>query len=280
VEWFANLFDNRDEVLRDDAPSGRYGVSRGTQADALSRVFSALDADAPNTGRKQNNLRALEGFAAIYDLRQSDAMIGFANDTHHEIALLSDPSRISCRHRPDSGPDAPRFDADFPIDIDIDDTGDIVRFSKSPLELELTIDDTHQISIIGVHLKSKAPHGAETRDAIIRQAIANRRKQMAQAIWLRRRIDRLLARGNDLIVLGDLNDGPGLDEFEELFGRSSVEIVLGDDLYDAHARQAMMAPLGPGLGSSRFLLRNRNRYLRAFLDYIMIFPSPMNHRPA
>ena len=44
-----------------------------------------------------------------------------------------------------------------------------------------------------------------------------------------------------LIVAGDFNDGPGLDEFEELFGRSGVEIVLGTNLqaeerlFDPHA---------------------------------------------
>ena len=33
--------------------------------------------------------------------------------------------------------------------------------------------------------------------------------------------------GAEVIVLGDLNDGPGLDVYEELFARSSVEIIMG-----------------------------------------------------
>tara|TARA_B110000285_G_C15017497_1_gene559796 strand:+ start:627 stop:1082 length:456 start_codon:yes stop_codon:yes gene_type:complete len=60
-------------------------------------------------------------------------------------------------------------------------------------------------------------------------SIENRRKQLAQCIWLRQRVDTHLTAGDDLIVLGDFNDGPGLDEYEKLFGRSGIEIVLDED---------------------------------------------------
>ncbi len=92
--------------------------------------------------------------------------------------------------------------------------------------------------------------GRKGRDAVMRMAIANRRKQLAQAIWLRQRIDAHLEAGEPLIVLGDLNDGPGLDEYEHLFGRSSVEIILGEGaegaipLYDPHAQRALNRRIG------------------------------------
>ena len=85
-----------------------------------------------------------------------------------------------------------------------------------------------ELRLIGAHLKSKAPHGARSRDEIMRKAIANRRKQQAQAVWLRQRVEAHLAAGEHLIVLGDMNDGPGLDEYENLFGHSSVEIIMGE----------------------------------------------------
>ena len=46
----------------------------------------------------------------------------------------------------------------------------------------------NDIRLIGAHLKSKAPHGAGSRDEAIRISIANRRKQLAQAVWLARRV--------------------------------------------------------------------------------------------
>ncbi len=289
VEWFANLFDEQDQLIVDDTWSGRRDVSRAQQAEALGMVFSALDADAvlvveaPNTGRSQSTVRALEHFAATFELRTRRAVMGFANDTHQEIALLYDPGVLSARHDPVGqtvgDPEAPRFDSSFRIDLDIDATEDLVRFSKPPLELEITTGQGTVLRLIGAHLKSKAPHGARNRDAAMRLSIANRRKQLAQAIWLRRRIDRHILDGSEVMLMGDLNDGPGLDEYENLFGRSSVEILLGDDLYDPHARRALQRRLGAYPTTARFRVHDGDGYLQALLDYIMLSPGLMSRRP-
>ncbi len=293
VEWFANLFDAQDRLILDDGWSGRRDVTRARQAAALGMVFTALDADAvmvveaPNTGRQQSTVRALRNFAAAFDLRTRSAVIGFANDTHQEIALLYDPDTLRATHDPIGDPvgkkgrsDAPRFDGTFRIDLDIDATEDLVRFSKPPLELAVTTAAGTRLRLIGAHLKSKAPHGAANRDAAMRLSIANRRKQLAQAIWLRARIDGHLAAGDPVMLMGDLNDGPGLDEYEHLFGRSSVEILLGDDLYDPHARQALQRRIGARPSTARFHRHDAGGYLQALLDYVMLSPDLMARRPA
>jgi endonuclease/exonuclease/phosphatase family metal-dependent hydrolase len=116
----------------------------------------------------------------------------------------------------------------------------------------------------------------------MRFGIANRRKQLAQAIWLRARIEQHLDAGTPLMVMGDMNDGPGLDEFENLFGRSSVEIVLGegaDGLFDPHAKQALSRNLAAVPTTARFWIRPEKRYLQALLDYIMVTPQ-FRHRGA
>ena len=97
-----------------------------------------------------------------------------------------------------------------------------MRWSKPPLELAVQTAGGAIFRMIGVHAKSKAPHGARGREAIIRASIENRRKQLAQCVWLRARVAEHLDAGDPLIVLGDFNDGPGLDEYEKLFGRSSM----------------------------------------------------------
>jgi endonuclease/exonuclease/phosphatase family metal-dependent hydrolase len=127
--------------------------------------------------------------------------------------------------------------------------------------------------MIGVHIKSKAPHGARTEAEILRLSIANRRKQLAQCVWLRRRVEAVLAAGDSLIVLGDFNDGPGLDEYEKIFGRSGVEIVMGDSdkpLYDPHARMALHRRTGAAPVSARFFIAPENRWLSALLDFVMV----------
>ncbi|SLN39598.1 endonuclease/exonuclease/phosphatase family protein [Pseudooctadecabacter jejudonensis] len=281
VEWFSNLFDNDGQLYDDDRWSGRRDVTRAAQTAALGHVFKAMDADGimviegPDSHARRDGAAALEGFAARFGLRARRAIIGFVNHTQQEILFLYDPDMMSAEHAP-STLGAPQFDDTIDMDLDSDDLPDGVRWSKPPLELLVTSQDK-AFRVIGVHAKSKAPHGARTKDEVMRISIANRRKQLAQCIWLRRRIEAHLAAGDAMIVMGDFNDGPGLDEFEKLFGRSGVEIVLGEghgeQLYDPHAEMALSRRLGALPATARFKLPPHGRYLSALLDYIMVSQS-------
>lgn len=279
VEWFNALFDDADRLIEDDGWSARYKVTRAQQSAALARVFRAMDADAvmvieaPDHSPGRSTVAALEGFAERHNLRTRAAMIGFSNDTQQEISLLFDPDAVTARHAP-SSLGAPRFDTAFQIDLDIDARPDPIRWSKPPLELELSTAAGRALRLIGVHAKSKAPHGARSAKAATRISIANRRKQLAQCIWLRHRVEAHLDAGDDLIVLGDFNDGPGLDEYEKLFGRSGVEIVLGEGegakLFDPHASLALQRKLGASPVTARFYNKATGRFLSVLLDYIMV----------
>jgi len=284
VEWFDHLFDDDANLRFDDGWSGRHDVSRRAQLDALGAVFRAMDADgvmvieAPNSGRRRDGVAALERFAAHFDLRARKAVIGFENHTQQEIMFLHDPAVLTVRHDPQAGKAAPRFDGTLHLDLDFDGGPEDVVWSKPPLEIAVTVGDT-ALRLIGVHAKSKAPNGAETQAEEIALSIANRRKQLAQCIWLRRRVDAHLAAGDALIVMGDFNDGPGLDEYEELFGRSGVEVVMGEGaatrLFDPHARAAMQPRrLSAALPTTaRFAVRPDWRWLMALLDYVMVAPA-------
>jgi hypothetical protein len=284
VEWFDALFDDEGQLLRDDTWSRRRDVTRAAQIAALGRVFQTLDADAvmvieaPDTGTRRSTVRALEGFAQTFGLRARRAVIGFANDTQQEIALMCDPDVLEAQHDPMGAIEGvPRFDGIFHIDLDVDARQDHITFSKPPLELAVRLANGRALRLIGAHLKSKAPYGATTPDEVMRLSIANRRKQLAQAIWLRQRIEDHLAAGDSLILLGDLNDGPGLDEYENLFGRSSVEILLGETsgpcLFDPHVEQALSRRFSAPPTSARFHIAHEQRYLQALLDYVMVSPD-------
>lgn len=291
VEWFANLFDDEGRLQDDMQWSGRQDVTRGQQLAAVTHVFQSLDADAvlvieaPDSSRRRDGQMAMEVFADHAGLRARKALMGFANHTQQEIILLYDPDVMEARHDPigeETGKKGsrtpPRFDGTYRIDLDIDATEDLVRFSKPPLEAAIT-STVGEFRLIGVHAKSKAPHGARNRDDMMRLGIANRRKQLAQCIWIRERVALHLEAEEPLIVAGDFNDGPGLDEFERLFGRSGVEIVMGTQeapdrqLYDPHAYEALDHRLGAHPTSARFYIHGEDRYLTALLDYIMVSPG-------
>lgn len=303
VEWFANLFDEDDRLILDDGWSARYDVTRARQAEAVAASLRAVDADlfliveAPNAGREASAVAALEGFAAHFGLRQSKALIGFANDTRQELALLFDPSRVGARHDPRGAPftpprsgrrmrleklgplaRAPRFDSRLPLDMDEDGRVDLHAFSKPPIEAVIEADGV-VFRLIGVHAKSKAPHGARNERDAVRMQIANRRKQLAQCEWIRRRVDEHLDREEHVIVLGDFNDGPGIDRYERIFGRSGVELVMGDVgeperiLRNPHVRARLHPEFGWRPATARFYKREKRAYLNALIDFVMVSPE-------
>ena len=286
VEWFDNLFEDAGGLREDAGWSGRQDVTRLEQITALGVVFQALDADAvmiieaPDQSSRRSTVRALETFAARFDLRCNRALAGFPTETQQEIALLYDPAMLTVGHDPQGAPtgkkgahDAPRFDGVFRIDLDNDGHEDLVTWSKPPLEIAARTESGRELRLIGVHAKSKAPHGARTRAEVIRLSIENRRKQLAQCVWLRARVVHHLLAQESVIVLGDFNDGPGLDEYEQLFGRSGVEVVMGENgapsLHDPHVHQALTRRFAAPPVTARFQMTDGS-YLSALLDYIMI----------
>ena len=298
VEWFNNLFDDRGRLLADDHPSARYKTSRAEQLGALGIVFTAMDADlvmvieAPDTNGRRSTVTALENFARNFGLRAQKALIGFPSETEQEIACLYDPDRLTLHHDPKGdvstthgSADAPRFDGTFRYDLDADMVFESIRFSKPPLELAVTSTEGAALRVIGVHAKSKNPYGAVGREAMMRLSIENRRKQLAQCLWLRQRVEAHLAAGDSLVVMGDFNDGPGIDEFEKLFGHSGVEIVLGTtpapelQLTDPHAAMALQSRIGLAPTTARFYLAPQKRFFEALLDFIMVSPDLAARHP-
>jgi hypothetical protein len=287
VEWFNSLFDDGGKLIDDGSWSSRWNVTKAQQTAGLGAVFAAMDADAvmiieaPDTSPHRNTMIALEEFAAHFGLRTRDAITGFTNDTQQEIALLYDPDVMTAVHDPCDDDNAPSFETKLQMDVDLDAHPDPIRWSKPPLEVAVTTA-SGPLRLIGVHAKSKAPHGARDDAEATRISIQNRRKQLAQCIWLRRRVTQHLEACEDLIVLGDFNDGPGLDEYEKLFGRSGIEIVLGEGdairLFDPHAKMALGRRVGAMPATARFK-RKGEPYLQALLDYIMVSPSLAAKQP-
>jgi hypothetical protein len=272
IEWANALFDDAGRLMNDQQPSARYKTTRAAQIAGITAVLRAMDADAvmvieaPDTGTKRSTVKALEALARHAGIRARKAMIGFASGTEQEIAFLYDPARLTAVHEPGGDAGFPRFDGAIPSEFGA------ITHSKPPLELAVQVGG-QAMRLIGVHAKSKAPHGAVDAADAVRIARENRLKQLVQCRWIRGRVDGLLAAGHEVIVLGDFNDGPGLDDYEAEFGQSGVEVVLGAGetaLHDRHAKLALSRRLGIVPTSARFWLAPEQRYFEALLDFIML----------
>ena len=283
VAWFNALFDVQGGFVNDTSDSALYGITKRQQFAAIGAVLRAINADgimiieAPDSNSHRSSAHALEVFAKNFGLRAHQAITGFQSGTEQEISFLFDPHVMTVRHDPmgaeNTNAPAPRFDRQW--DDVTGETTQPVRFSKPPLELEVKLITGDILRLIGVHIKSKAVHDAKTAASFDEISLQNRRKQLAESFWLRARIDQVLRQNYNLLVLGDLNDGPGLDHYERRFGHSTVEVIAGQfdqknpPLFDPHSLPHAKTWLQNAPSSARFWDQARQSYFGAMLDYIL-----------
>lgn len=126
-----------------------------------------------------------------------------------------------------------KFTADINADLEFDD----VAFARKPQVVTITAIGS-PITFINNHLKSKFVSGAETlfnaggddRKQFFADALIARRRISGEAYQIRSYVDEVLIAdpAAQVIVTGDLNDGPGSDFFEENFlTHSVVDRVFG-----------------------------------------------------
>lgn len=126
----------------------------------------------------------------------------------------------------------------------MDIVGDLViegyEFTREPLEVELTVSG-RPILLVNLHSKSKYIHGGRalwdneaTRPQFIAQAVRNRRRIAAELMRVRMALDERLEDDPEarIVVVGDLNDGPGVDFFEERYLIHNVVAVVSGNPFN------------------------------------------------
>ena len=233
IEWFGKCFTAQNGL--DPSEDAR------EQLAAVAEVIRATDADligiteAPNTTTttgERDTIEALENFAAEMGLRQSEALIGYASPGAQEIAILYDPAVVSVSHDPGGVEGTvrnPTFREEFQCDSDGDGIRELYRHYRPPLEARVTrADGGAEFWMIVAHAKSKGIFSAMDKVHFDRTSERNRRKLFAEASSIRQRVDDWLDQNRPVVVMGDINDGAGFDYYEARFGRSAVEVIMGD----------------------------------------------------
>lgn len=168
-------------------------------------------------------------------------------------------------------------------DVDGNELLEPYAFTRLPLVVNVTIDG-HVVQFIVLHTKSYfVNEGAAlwndpaTRQTYVHAALINRRRNSAEAMRVRQYIDSILradATAN-IIVLGDLNDGPGMDYFEESYlTHNMVDILVGSafepELILDHAQHDVTAVDRYTAVFDDFVTGENNKHI--FLDHILLSP--------
>jgi hypothetical protein len=158
------------------------------------------------------------------------------------------------------------------IDIDSDTVTERFRWERRPLEVVLRIGQgaaAQRVRFINVHTKSKGIFDVVDLARFESISLGNRKKLIAQATRLRQRLDDLLSDANPIptVVLGDMNDGPGLDAFERRLGKSFVETLMGS----VFRPQSIF-------GNALSHIPENERWTADFRDPIVTNPRGFDHR--
>ncbi len=235
IEWFDRLFDTCNSL--------KTGAEEMCRLDFIAAILRQIDADlvgiveAPDSRSSgtESCVVKLENFASHYTLRTCKALCGFISRGQQQIALLFDPDVLSVTHQPGGSSDgtgglSPRFDGVYHYDADDDGIEEIYRFYRPPLEAKVRVKATaNEFRLIEVHTKSKGIFNSVDMIHLERRSRSNRMKIYAECSWIRRRVDEWFDEDQcrHVIVMGDINDGPGMDQYEMRYGKSGVEIIMG-----------------------------------------------------
>lgn len=279
LEWFDDLFDHHNQMRTDSKSEARLA--------AVADVMRAIDADltgiveAPGTTAStgKSTVACLEGFAAYFGLRQSKALIGFPSRGRQEIAVLYDPEKVNAVHDPGgkrSSTKNPPFDKAFECDSDEDGIREIYRHYRPPLEVKVTkLGTGASFQLAVVHAKSKGIFSKNDLIHYQREELRNRRKLFAECSHIRKRIDEWLEDELSVVVMGDINDGPGMDVVEFRFARSAVETIMGEVfepemILKSWVGKPKWGRFGFEPSSARFTDRFTEDLVNVLIDHILV----------
>ncbi len=279
IEWFNRLF-NKDNSIKT-------GSKERKRIEAIKNVLKHLNPDligiteAPNASKdkSESTTKKLEAFAKESNLPTTKAITGFISSGRQEIAILYNPNKFSIKHSPGGKRNSksnPRFNEEFLYDTDDDNIKELYRLYRPPLEAKITVKNNgFEFRIIVVHTKSKGIFSNLDRLHWERESQRNRLKLYAECEWIRRHVDQFIDRKEPVIVMGDINDGPGMDYYEFKNCRSAVEILMGDifeaeKILKSYAGKPKWTANGWKPASTRFTDSFTERPVNVLIDHILV----------
>ncbi len=241
VEWMKEFF--RSDGTPKKAGEGDYGDQvDAVRSEQLADVVKAIDPDilcivegpdtlksgAKTASKQLEAWRDLHGFDPAYK-----GVHGISSGGQQELCALYRSSKVKVVHKPEKNKKKNPFDEPFRVDTNDSLIKEQYKHYRPPLELSIRKAGETGIElgrIIVVHTKSKGIFDSVDMARFEKLSERNRRKLYAECFSVRERCDQWLDKNPELklIVAGDVNDGFGMDYYEQRLNRSAVEILLGN----------------------------------------------------
>jgi hypothetical protein len=229
MEWMRDLFEP------DGTPTTT--GAEGARSQLLADIVKALQVDflgvveGPDTlvsGLKTSSGQLLAWANEFIPGHTFSAVHGFPSSGQQELGALFDHTKLKVLFTPETR-DGERFNEPFLMDTTNRMIKEQYRHYRPPLELSiLGLDDQFLFRVIIAHTKSKGIFDKVDYARFEQLSQRDRLRLFGECMHIRERCDQYLAKGQQVIVMGDINDGFELDFYENKFSKSAVEILLGD----------------------------------------------------
>ncbi len=258
------------------------------KVEAAARVIKEIAPDILGIVEASNKIKHLEVFIGDTCLHDSGYKIAKSscNRTKQDLAFLyKEPFEVISL---DQNLD---FYDDWLEDIDADGIKELCHFERKPLEALFKNTETGvEFLVILVFTKSKGVFSVKDVFEHQHLALANRKRLLAQCKQIRRRLDKLLVSqpGLPIILMGDLNDEPGLDSMERMLGFSALETIMGNVfapeliMHNVHWHMNSKPKLARQLWTTEYpdlIVQNFGLH-RGWLDHILVSPNLVNRQTA
>ena len=290
MEWMKYLFVNGQPI--NTSPDAEKPESNWNEDEKLTvksqrliEVLKYLDADiiavieGPDTlanGSKTAKAQ-LELWMSEFSLtpnRNYKAIEGFTSNGQQELCAIYDSDKLILEHTPET---KNSFDEEFLADTLEKSIKEQYKHFRPPFEVTIKKKETQEklFKMIIAHAKSKGIFDNVDYARYEYLSELNRRKLYAECMHIRERVDQWIQEGDKVIVTGDINDGIGSDFYENRFGKSAIEILLGS-VYDPEL--ILKSALGkPKLGkygwspnSSLFTDTITKNWFTVLIDHILV----------
>jgi endonuclease/exonuclease/phosphatase family metal-dependent hydrolase len=256
-------------------------IDTDTVASKVAKVIRSINPDILAIQEGPSEKKEMQLFIDTYLGNQGYKCETGSDGSSQKIHLLYKQEKFASTKKVNAGYDAWEFDRDGDYDLEN------IKFTRTPLEMDFEVNVSggdgggeKKLKVISVHLKSPFVQNGQqmwknpdTRRFYVAEALQSRRRTLTEATEIRKRVDSIFDKSPGIVILGDMNDGPGKEYFEKfLLGMDITGELLGNVYYPKNIFTTTLDPEKDYTVIFDDFVENQPKK-KILLDRILISPS-------